>query len=826
MRRVSAAVVTTLLATLAVVASAPLSSSAATTVNYTAEVSGVSVAARATAQGWATTWRAAAVAAGGTPSSYITFNQPTFMSTPTASLVTGTIYTAVDGTTVSVQRTKYSYPGSPTLIGPSTLQGFVTCTGSGGSLQGGAPRPTDLVDSAGCPTTIVGSRGFAYDALGGTGENTTRDAVEFTFSKPVLAFGAWFGDLETRTVAGGLPAIVRLYGATGPPIAEQQVVPSTPDQTLCGDTFTGCGNNQTRWIDFVADPNQPVSRMVIIVGDDDPMVDPNQMREGLGLIGAMVATMPQLTATKVLASGYPINLGTGQYEVKYDLSLTNTGGSALTAVGLVEDLAATFAPLSAASISVQSVSVTGTVAVNPSFNGTTVTQLLNTAASTLAVGATFTASVTVRVTPGSALGPFNNLVTASGTAGTTTVSDTNDLPVPVTFTESPGLTAIKAVTSVTSNGDGSQSVGFSVVVTNTGNVVLRDLTVSDPLATAFASQFLSTTVPVVSGVGPGSSITANPSFNGGVNPQLIALPSSLAAGGSFTITFTARIVATSPAPGVNAITASATSPAGAPVTAAGTAPVNLPFTGSLRINKVVTGTPLTANSTFPFAVNCGAAGSFAASVTIGPGDSSGSTTIPNIPALASCTVTEGVLPPPPAGFFWSGTTVSPGVSSIVDGAVTTATVTNRLTQNLGTLRIQLDVSDGPSSGITGNFVFQADCGSSGTFPAILSFAGTRSATASVPNIPVPTTCVITETSRPPTPAGFAWSTLSIPPITTAVTTTPITVTAITALVPRSVIAATGNDPTGIIVVVLVMLVLGSAFLVIARVKRRRRIDRS
>jgi len=86
--------------------------------------------------------------------------------------------------------------------------------------------------------------------------------------------------------------------------------------------------------------------------------------------------------------------------------------------------------------------------------------------------------------------------------------------------------------------------------------------------------------------------------------------------------------------------------------------------------------------------------------------------------------------------------------------------------------------------------------------------------------------VITETSRPPAPAGFAWSTLSIPPITTAVTTTPITVTAITALVPRSGIAATGNDPTGIIAIVLVMLVLGTAFLVIARVNRRRRIDRS
>jgi len=838
MRAVAGSVVVGLLASFVVVSLGSSSAVAATTLFVSDETTLTGLAGSAQAESFrnGSGWTAAVNAA---------YPGATFETSVIAAAAnpfpTGPFFTSSSGSTVSVETRLFddALIGDTSQVGTVTgaTQGATSCTANGTQGQGGSPRPTSLryiPAAAGCPTTSARGFAFTQNPLGSAAG--LRSGLVFTFSSPVAAFGAWFQDIETKTTGLGRPALLRTYDGSGVFIAQTVVGPGATNEALCGagpngnNVVAACGNETTRWMGFTATGSQLVGSMILIVGDDDTGTtggNQNDGRdEGLGFIGATMVTYPQLTATKVLASGYPINLGTGQYEVRYDLSVTNTGGTALTAVGLVEDLAATFAPLPAASISVQSVSVTGTVAANPSFNGTTVTQLLDTAASTLAVGATFTASVTVRVTPGSALGPYNNSVTASGTAGTTTVSDTNDLPVPVTFTESPALTASKAVTGVTSNGDGSQSVEFSVVVTNTGNVVLRDLTVIDPLATAFVSQFLSTTVPVVSAVGPGSSITANPSFNGGADPQLIALPSVLAAGESFTITFTARIVAASSAPGVNAITASATSPAGAPVTAAGTAPVNLPFTGSLRIDKVVTGTPLTANSTFPFDVNCGAAGSFPSSVTIGPGDSSGSTTIPSIPALASCTVTEGVLPPPPAGYFWSGTTVSPSVSSIVDGTVTTATVTNRLTQSLGTLRIRLDVSDGPSSGITGNVVFQAACGSSGTFPAILSFAGNRSATASVPNIPVPTTCVITKTSRPPAPAGFAWSTLSIPPITTAVTTTPVTVTAITALVPRSVIATTGNDPTGIIAIVFVMLVLGTAFLVIARVNRRRRIDRS
>ncbi len=117
------------------------------------------------------------------------------------------------------------------------------------------------------------------------GESTTRDAVEFTFSRPVLGFGAWFGDLETRTDGSGVAAVIRLYGVGGVLLSDRQSRPAPRilPQSNCGGGFTGCGNNTTRWLGFVADPAQPVVRMVVIVGDDD--ANGTALDEGIGLIG-------------------------------------------------------------------------------------------------------------------------------------------------------------------------------------------------------------------------------------------------------------------------------------------------------------------------------------------------------------------------------------------------------------------------------------------------------------------------------------------------------------------------------------------------------------
>lgn len=158
------------------------------------------------------------------------------------------------------------------------------------ALQGSAPRPASLYNTSAQPR-------FWNE---NSGAQNNRNAVLFEFSQPVAAFGAWFGDLETRT-DGGTPAILRLFDDTGNRIGEDIIInPSIADQSLCGAaTFTGCGNQTTRWIGFV-DPNARVKKMLVIVGDDD--LNGTGNTQHLSFIGATLAesapTKPNLLLVK------------------------------------------------------------------------------------------------------------------------------------------------------------------------------------------------------------------------------------------------------------------------------------------------------------------------------------------------------------------------------------------------------------------------------------------------------------------------------------------------------------------------------------------------
>lgn len=160
------------------------------------------------------------------------------------------------------------------------------------TLQDNAPRPNgttsdptpDLYDTAGQPRF--------WNQSGGS--SASRNGVLFEFASPVAAFGAWFGDLETRT-DNGTPAILRLLDVNDVQIGEDQIIEPDPSffttQSDCGGAnsrdITGCGNSTTRWIGFV-DPLARVSKMVVIVGDDD--AGGNGSTERLSFIGATLAS--------------------------------------------------------------------------------------------------------------------------------------------------------------------------------------------------------------------------------------------------------------------------------------------------------------------------------------------------------------------------------------------------------------------------------------------------------------------------------------------------------------------------------------------------------
>lgn len=171
------------------------------------------------------------------------------------------------------------------------------CAG-GTTLQDGSPRPL------GIPST-----GCYYNDGGVSSDTQSPNGVLFTFNPAIEAYGAWFGDLETKdngtgyynggagggTGEGGTNATMRIFfedgtmqetaisathaptgtwtAANAPPMALP--VSGTGDIGFCGGSndstdADGCGNETTRWLGFVADnAANLVTHMVISVGDDD-----------------------------------------------------------------------------------------------------------------------------------------------------------------------------------------------------------------------------------------------------------------------------------------------------------------------------------------------------------------------------------------------------------------------------------------------------------------------------------------------------------------------------------------------------------------------------
>jgi uncharacterized repeat protein (TIGR01451 family) len=187
--------------------------------------------------------------------------------------------------------------------------------------------------------------------------------------------------------------------------------------------------------------------------------------------------------------------------------------------------------------------------------------------------------------------------------------------------------------------------------------------------------------------------------------------------------------------------------------------------GSLVIAKIVQGDGYLGGggANFTVAYDCGTG--FTGSVTIAAG---GSATINNLPARIACTVQEV---PPAAnllapGFIWGTPTWSPGPVGIppANGS-TTLTVTNPTIPIFGQLRVT-KAATGETQGIVAGTTFHvvAACSNGATFPFDLGVAET----GSTPDIPVGTSCTITET--PPSggllDSSFAWGPTPGPQVVT------------------------------------------------------------
>jgi fimbrial isopeptide formation D2 family protein len=97
--------------------------------------------------------------------------------------------------------------------------------------------------------------------------------------------------------------------------------------------------------------------------------------------------------------------------------------------------------------------------------------------------------------------------------------------------------------------------------------------------------------------------------------------------------------------------------------------------GSLKITKAIEGGPGDFSGSFPVDVSCADAGSFSGTIVF---PEPGFITIPKIDAGAKCTITEGTLPAPPAGYTWGTPTYTGNPATIVSGESVTAGVVNHL----------------------------------------------------------------------------------------------------------------------------------------------------
>ena len=268
-------------------------------------------------------------------------------------------------------------------------------------------------------------------------------------------------------------------------------------------------------------------------------------------------------------SGPVTNNEDGSYSLIYSIVVRNIGDVVLSDVQVVEPLSSTF---NGAGFTVGTIS-SADLNINTDFNGDSDSNLLDLGQS-LAINTSATILVPVTITPGSNLGPYSNTAVASGKSPsgddvtdnsdngsnpTTNNGDAgNDDPTIITFTEAPAISIAKAMTGVINLSDGRYQVSYQFNTKNTGDIVLKDLQITEDLANIFADANTFSVLSLSS-----TQLTVNSNFDGDTDTRLLDLNQTLEASASATINLSVIITpANDLGPYNNSVTLSSTSPSG------------------------------------------------------------------------------------------------------------------------------------------------------------------------------------------------------------------------------------------------------------------------
>ena len=176
--------------------------------------------------------------------------------------------------------------------------------------------------------------------------------------------------------------------------------------------------------------------------------------------------------------------------------------------------------------------------------------------------------------------------------------------------------------------------------------------------------------------------------------------------------------------------------------------------GALKITKDVEGGPANFTGNFDITVDCGASGTFDATIHF---PDPGFVVIDGIDAKAECEVTEVDPPNAPDGFEWGDPTFTGNPATIESKKTVTVGITNHLSElpePMGNLRITKDITGGPAGGTSGSFDITIDCGDAGTFTETVTFPDPGEVT--IDDIAAGAECTVTEIIQEDPPLGFFW----------------------------------------------------------------------
>jgi hypothetical protein len=234
----------------------------------------------------------------------------------------------------------------------------------------------------------------------------------------------------------------------------------------------------------------------------------------------ITVVVPSIAVTKTVASG-TTNNGDGTYTFTYHIRAENDGETVLNNLQVTDNLETTFAgalgyTIDSYGIITQPVSTT--LVDNVSFDGGVFDENLLDGNESLLIGEFAVIQITVTLTPGPNLGPYNNVTVASGSSNTN-VEVTDDADISILLEENPELSVFKIVSSEPVYvGNGTYFLVYEVRVENTGDIILHNLQLEDDMTLTFVGVDGFNVNSVNITVQPASNnLFLNPGYDGGVS---------------------------------------------------------------------------------------------------------------------------------------------------------------------------------------------------------------------------------------------------------------------------------------------------------------------